>query len=95
MRKYALVWYTKAYLRWGNSMVFTFENVSNLIRKNDDVYFIVLPLGAIKDWGFPVIQSDVIGEDVILVNYDTVVSLINNKLQVTNPGLLINCLTAA
>ncbi|MFS0840419.1 hypothetical protein [Paenibacillus sp. 1P03SA] len=66
-------------------MVFTFENVSNLTRKNDDVYFTVLPLGAIKDWGFPVIQSDVIGEDVILINYDTVVNLMNNKLQVTNP----------
>lgn len=72
-------------------MVFTFENVSNLTRKNNDVYFAVMPLGAIKDWGFPIIQSDVIGEDVILVNYDAVVSLINNKLQVTNPGLLINC----
>ncbi|ANA81027.1 hypothetical protein PVOR_07270 [Paenibacillus vortex V453] len=66
-------------------MVFTFENVSNLTRKNNDVYFAVMPLGAIKDWGFPIIQSDVIGEDVILVNYDAVVSLINNKLQVTNP----------
>ncbi|MGG4144293.1 hypothetical protein ABEW34_14305 [Paenibacillus algorifonticola] len=66
-------------------MVFTFENVSNLTRKNDDVYFTVLPLGVIKDWGFPVIQSDVIGEEVILVNYDTVLSLINNELQVTNP----------
>lgn len=66
-------------------MVFTFENVSNLTRKNNEVYFTVLPLGLIKDWGFPVVQSDVVGEDVVLVNYDTVVSLIDNKLQVTNP----------
>lgn len=66
-------------------MVFTFENVRNLTRKHSDAYLVVLPLGVIKDWGFPVIQSDIVSEDVILVNYDTAVSLLNDKLQVTNP----------
>lgn len=69
-------------------MFFTFETVRSLTRKNSDVYLAVLPLGVIKKWGLPVIQSDIVSDDVILVNYDTVISSVNNELQVTNPRFI-------
>lgn len=69
--------------------IFLVENVHELNRKNSNViYFSINNLHTLRNWNLPLLNTETINTDVVIVSYDNLVSFTSSTIQISNPIFL-------
>ncbi|MEK3865831.1 hypothetical protein MHH60_20390 [Paenibacillus sp. FSL H7-0716] len=69
-------------------MLFTFELVNKLSRKDSNTYLGVFSLGVVKSWNLPIVHADRVNDDIIIVNYEKYIGSSKNEIKVSEPVLI-------